>query len=344
MTNALAEPAQNMNDTRNPLISNLESNLERGLPLSFPDYEEGLITIFTGMRGASKSCQLSRIAMMAMSCWRRPVFSDTPIGGYVMDKRYEVEPLPNEYFVTYGRNIPRGSVIIADEIGEFFNRQEWFTVESRLGTSMFGQIRKLDHWIFGALQFFHHLNTGVAEQVDVLVRCKDLAKTPWGRERHLRRGTESLLEYFDLSGWVSPNGKSARNPMHPQLITGLPYKKEVVYVRAYHKFFDTRLLVGLERKFQTFKIKKEVHKINPRGEAKGELTGWLANTINEAKAKGSELIKAGDIYASAHANGFAVSHMEIKNKLNALGITGRHFSAHPEGAGIYYEVKEVQAP
>lgn len=349
MTTGLRDPQQNMNDAINPLLSNVrsgdlpfikEEKTEAEAPQIAP-YEEGLITIFTGMRGASKSCQLSRVAMMARSCWHRPVYSDMPIGGYICGKYYEVEPLPNEYFVTYGRKIPRGSVIICDEIGEFFNRQEWYTAESKIGTSMFGQIRKLDHWIFGALQFFHHLNSRVSEQVDVLIRCKDLAKSPWGRDHHVKRGTEALLEWFDLSGWVSPNGKSARNPSQPQLITGLPYKREVIYTKAYHEYFNTKLLVALERKFQTFKIEKTIHKINPMAEQKAELSNWLGNLINDAYLKGKELVKAGDVYAAAHANGFSVSHMEIKNKLNALGIMGQHFAAHPEGAGIYYLVKEV---
>ena len=124
-----------------------------------------------------------------------------------MGEYYEVQPLPNDFFVTYGRTIPRGSIIIVDELKEFFNRQEWFTTESKLGVSLFGQFRKLDFWLFGAMQFFHNLNTSVAQQVDVLIRCQDLHKTGWGHDLNVGKGVETYLNWFDLSGEASPDGK-----------------------------------------------------------------------------------------------------------------------------------------
>lgn len=321
-------------------------------------YEEGFITIYTGLRGSGKSCLLTKVALEAMSCWKRPTYSDFPIAGYVMGEYYEVQPLPNDFFVTYGRTIPRGSIIIVDELKEFFNRQEWFTTESKLGVSLFGQFRKLDFWLFGAMQFFHNLNTSVAQQVDVLIRCQDLHKTGWGHDLNVGKGVETYLNWYDLSGEASPDGKSARADYNPHMITGPAYRNSVVYIKAYREYFDTTRLTALERRFQKFKIQKteiEVSGDNTRSMTRAQTRHQLKLFLTELVSSfpqedllidknGNGMIKHGKIGSMVEANGFSVSDKDITACLGGIGLKQTYLRRGPGGEGQYYIVPAKVEP
>ena len=326
-------------------VDQLESNVEANL---LP-YEECVITVLTGVKGSTKTTNLARIGMMAMSCWRRPTYSNIPIGGYIMGQYYEVEPLPDNFFVTYGRGIEPHSVIIATELGEYFNNQDWQSLQSKMGVSMFSQIRKLNLIIFGDTQFFHHLNPRLTEQVDCLIRCKDLYKTPWGKESHLRKGEEAILDYYDLTGDLSPDGKTARSEFQPNVISGKSYKSEVVYTKAYWEYFNSHKLVALENRFKKFYIEKEKVRVDPiSGEAINETTaqqqvvGFLKKIFNDAAASDVEILKASDIYSMLYADGFNISQGRMGIAIKNLGVKGKYYSHHPQGNGVYYQVRDFK--
>lgn len=212
--------------------------------------------VLVGMKGATKTCNLVRFGLKSLIQWKRPVYSDFPFMADICGQHFEPEPMPDELFVTYGKGIPRNAVILTDELQEFFDRQNWMSVESKLGVSEFQQIRKLGFLIIGATQYLSYINARVNEQMDILIRCKDLRMTPWGINEGIRRGREALLQYFDCCGAFDVRG-SARNIGNPHFITGPPFAEELVFTEPLWRFFDSRRLTAIEHKFRRFVLQKE---------------------------------------------------------------------------------------
>ena len=304
-------------------------------------YEEGYIIVYTGVRGSTKTCQLARIAMWSLAVLHRPTYSNFPIGGKINGRYYEAEPLPDNVFVTYAKDIPPRSVLIVDELQEFFDRQDWASVQSKFGQSLFAQIRKLNISIVGALQFFHYLNARIAIQVDLLAKCSDLEFTPWGRDHGVGKGVEAKVEYFDLSGCFSPERKSARNQAHPHMISGEPYKTEAVYTKAFWEYFDSHKLTSLEQRFKKFYIEKTVQKVGSNvGQGVGansELRDYLADVFYQAAQDGVEELKSSQVMDMVQRDGFESNYTEIGDLLRRMGIAKRH-KRTATGQGYYYIV------
>jgi len=220
------------------------------------------IIVFTGPKGSTKTCQLVRFALMGLSLWNRPVFSDFPIAGYISGRYYEVQPLPDDALINYAEELPQNSMLIVDEMQEFFDRQDWSSVRSKFGVSMSQQIRKLGLTIVGAIQFFNYLNPRIVDQVDVMAKCIDLYFTPWGREESIERGVESHVDYYDLSGGIT--GRSARGEQSRYLISGSPFASEEVYTKALWEYFDTRKLTAVDQRFKRYRIEREVLTVSQR--------------------------------------------------------------------------------
>lgn len=266
------------------------------------------LIVLTGLKGATKTCNLVRLGLKSMIQWKRPTFSDFPFAGEILGQYFEVQPMPDDIFVTYGRGLPQFPVVITDELQEFFDRQNWASVESKLGVSAFQQVRKLGLTVIGATQFFHYLNPRLNDQVDILIRCNDMRFTPWGIGEDIKRGREALLEYYDLSGSV--RGKTARNPSNPHWISGEPFHEELVFTEPYWRFFDTRRLTAIEHRFRRYAIEKEVVRVDPlgnRGTAQQDLNPAIDSIFGGLREKGKEHIKALELWNMLKADGFDIS-------------------------------------
>lgn len=299
-------------------------------------YEDATITVFVGLRGAGKTCKLAEVAMMSLALWGRPTYSDIPFGGYLCGKYYVTEPLPNNIFVTYAKGVPRGSVIVVDELQEFFDRQDWMTVQSKMGTSAFAQIRKLGLIIFGATQFFTDLNPRIARQVDYLLECQDLHYTPWGRDNDVPKGHVSLQRWYDLSG---RHGKSARSKLNPHMIDGEPYRQTIMNARALWEYFNTLKLTALNQRFQKFQIEREVHKVGGNGQVKGngnghrpEVLQFIADYLNDKYEAGQTKVRPNQIVTDALTQeGIDMNYRELGNAARALGVEIKRI-----GGTVYY--------
>jgi len=304
--------------------------------------------VFVGMKGATKTTNLVRWGIRAQGLWNRPVYSDFPWAGDLFGVHYEPEPFPDDAFVTYFKGIKPYAVIFTDEIQEFFDRQKWQSVESQQGTSAAMQIRKLGVTIIGATQFFHYLNPRINDQVDLLIRCKDMRFTDWGWQQRIKRGREALLEYYDLCG-AFDRGKSARDPRNPHWITGKPFIEELVFTEPYWRFFNTRALTAIEHRFRRYIIKKEERHIMA-GDALSHLAGKdtkeLATAISaifeEHRKLGDKELKAESALSMLKNDGFTnLTENTFGKVVKRLGYKKRAISTGPDrGCTVYDLFKE----
>ncbi len=287
------------------------------------------VIVFTGLKGATKTCNLVRWGVRALGVWKRPVLSDFPFSYKWRDPItgeehvFEPEPLPDDAFVNWLKDIPPYAILLYDEVQEAFDRQAWMTVESRFGMSAFAQIRKKRVTIIGATQFFHYLNPRLNDQVDILVRFQDMRMTPWGISENIERGKEALSEYYDLSGAIT--GHSARHPTNSRWISGEPYYEELVFTEPFWSAFDTLAVTNIQHRFTSYQVKKEKRVIpqpgdNSRQQASEELRDALTNIFENARAQGQTRVKAGDVFKMLRADGFQGANSVIGDTVAAMGV------------------------
>lgn len=306
-------PADNDNEAAAPLPLRLEGNQREDT------YSLLNLMVLCGMKGATKTTNLVRLGLKAQIQWNRPVFSDFPYKAEICGRTYVPEPMPDEVFVTYGKGIPRNAVLLCDELQEFFDRQSWMSVESKLGVSVFQQIRKLGFLVIGATQFFAYLNTRINEQVDILVRCRDLRLTPWGINEGIKRGREAILEYYDLCGAFDVRG-TARSPRNVHFVTGEPFAEELVFTEAFWKFFASDRLTAIEHRFRKYELRKERRVVSasfggpecsPR---EAEAKDAISSLVGELKGTTSELIRCGGFNDILRGRGHNIS-MALQAKI-----------------------------
>ena len=292
----------------------------KGLVLPFINF-----ILLTGPKGGGKTSLLVRFAIVAHFIWRVPVFADFPIAGIVGGKYFEVQPLPMDVFLNYGHGIPPGSVLIVDEFQEFFDRQGWQAVAQKFGTSMAQQIRHLRLVVVGAMQYLNYLNPRLNDQIDLMVKCEDLRFTEWGVSGGIGRGKESSLFWYDMCGGIDATG-SARNPYNPHMVTGEPYKKTHLYIKAYREYFDTTRLTGIEQRFRQYQIKKEkimVSQMGVRdnGDAPDEPTVDLIRMcLDDAANEGKERVSTSELISKLNKRGKSMTAAGLGSIISRMAV------------------------
>lgn len=286
--------------------------------------------------------------MRAQGVWKRPVYSDFPYSFRWKNPQtgeehiFEPEPLLDDVFVTYLKDIPPYSILIYDEMQEAFDRQGWMSVESKVGMSVYAQIRKKRVTVVGATQFFHYLNPRLNDQVDILIRCQDMRFTPWGIAKGIKRGREALLKSYDLSGAIT--GRSARHPSNSHWVSGEPYDEELVFTEPYWHSFDTLCITNIQHRFISYQIKKEKREIlsdtytgHSRSQSSKELQVAITTIFNEAVARGEKQLKSGEVLQMLKTDGFRIGFEVMGNQIRDMGI-----QKNPQTrGGVYYIVKEL---
>lgn len=333
MNTATMAPPSNKGGEASPLTNSVDTVLKDTSPIDIEKKgisPQGLVLPFinfillTGPKGGGKTSLLVRFAITAHFLWRVPVFADFPIAGMVGGKYFEVQPLPGDVFINYGRDIPPGSVLIVDELQEFFDRQNWQQVAQKFGTSMAQQIRHLRIVVVGAMQYINYLNPRINDQIDLMIKCQDLRFTEWGITGGIGRGKESILHYFDLCGGIDING-SARNPFNPHIISGPPYRQSLLYIKAYREYFDTTRLTAIENRFRQYQIKKEKIQVSPTGEMdSGSVDETTVDLIrmclDDAANDGKDRVNASDILGRLKARGKQMTAAQLGSTISQMAV------------------------
>jgi hypothetical protein len=133
------------------------------------------------------------------------IFSNYPVGfkfypgGGLSPADLQTEPLNMESLYVFDKGLYNCRLYI-DEIDQWLDRQEWMTTTQQILAKAIQLIRKRKMSIGGTIQSFQWLNSKFQFQTDIIVKCREAAFTPWGRERHLGMGEVSLTSWQDKSG------------------------------------------------------------------------------------------------------------------------------------------------
>jgi hypothetical protein len=172
-----------------------------------------LFNVIVGVRGSGKTlletylqeCALKRAAAIRLLRQikhnpkyfpkrKTEVFSNYPLNYFLKPKPLEMEKL-----IVQAPEFANCEVFV-DEIGGEADRQDWNNPKSKFLNFCIQVMRHRNITFTSTIQSFDWLNARMQWQTDVIVKCRDLAFTPWGRSCNLNQGEVISTVWIDKSG------------------------------------------------------------------------------------------------------------------------------------------------
>jgi|GEM_PF-1552481 hypothetical protein len=97
----------------------------------------------------------------------------------------------------------RNVFVSMDEIQNFFGSDKYMTMYNSLITKYSMQRRKLNFGINYTVQSWNWIDPRLRQLTHFLTVCKDLSRTPWGKEAGLKRGQLIDLVTYDCKGFIT---------------------------------------------------------------------------------------------------------------------------------------------
>lgn len=191
-----------------------------------------LIVMYTGPRGSGKTLvqtgDMARRLIIAyykrlLGIEYEQIYSNYPVGfmfypGHGLPSAYlQPKPLNMESLYVFDEGLRKCRLYI-DEIDQWLDRQEWMTTTQQILAKAVQLIRKRKMSISGTIQNFHWLNSKFQFQTDIVVKCRDAAFTPWGRERRLALGEVIFISSMDKSGIITGYSYEERQRLYPMTL------------------------------------------------------------------------------------------------------------------------------
>lgn len=208
-----------------------------------------LVFLLEGPRGNGKSAGASYLGFDVLDCGGE-VLSNIPLDGQFGDtKRLISKPLDTTDLMQFDK-VRAGVTYLLDEFDKICGAR--WTVGSNVNRALdwlATQIRKFEANVLMSAQNRMMIDPYWRMQIDVLIKCRDLAHTPFGKQKKLMRGAVVILECFDISG----------------VVTGQTYEEMPVSYgsfklncRALWGKYPTKKYVGADEILKKLVLKKQV--------------------------------------------------------------------------------------
>jgi len=154
-----------------------------------------------GPEGAGKSCLMTYFGLLHVA--RGGKLRAFP-GFEITDGHNKVLSVPLEFeeWVTLPPEL-RDILIDIDEIGNFFGSDRYMAWINKLFAGVAGQRRHRNIGIHYTVQDWGELDPRIRRKTHVLVICKDLYWSPWGKEQEVKRGELISATFFDVLGFFT---------------------------------------------------------------------------------------------------------------------------------------------
>ena len=176
----------------------------------------------------------------------------------------EPKPLDIEKLIVWHEEYENG-IIFFDEIDQVADRQDWMSTVSKMLNAGVQVMRHRNLSFFTSVQSINWLNARLQWQADIIIKCRDLAFTPWGRSSHLRPGEVSELTWIDKSGIMTGRSYEEYPITYSQLFFG----------KRYWNNYKTQHEYSVTEARTKYKIKPQVKEIDLSGEEE-EIAEWQA--------------------------------------------------------------------
>lgn len=299
--------------------------------------EQELVILLVGPRGCGKSMGGSYYAIDAMA-HGLTCYSNLPISATFSDIGHvESKPLNTLALYSFGQDLEPGSVIFVDEFDKLCMARRSSSNANMLVNWLGTQLRKFRVSFILTSQNLMWIDGMWRSQVDVLIRCKDLFHTQFGKAEHVDRGAVVLLDLCDWSG--------AMTGLEYQY-TGQPYNRLQLNGRAMWGTFDTYRAVSADDMLRRFDLQRETYTVGtaraemempdtsgvpiqtPRGE-------YVSGIVHQLAMEGHREIAAHTILDLVHGQGVEMDPREVGMHAKTMGLVAKR--THQ---GILYTLPE----
>lgn len=300
-----------------------------------------MVIAMTGARGSGKSLMLAYVGLMAMSDGIK-VYSNFPVSGEFQDGRFEAEGLDILALYQFDARFDH-SFLLIDEMQFSADARRSGSNANRLLNFVGNQLRKKSLSIAYSVQNFAWVDNRWRFQTDLLIKCRDLCHSPWGKENGVARGEQFFLQFFDLSGVVTgtPFSDSQRS-----------FRKMRVFGKPLWPMFDTQSLVSFEEAFRSYEMAPERYRVGPVGGNGGEGSGlpapdltaypvlprgqaqqYLGEVLAGLREQGHETVRASMLTEILTKNGVPLDPGQLGKSLRSMNVPSKR-----DGKGISYNL------
>lgn len=145
----------------------------------------------------------------------------------------------------------RDGLIYFDEIDQIADRQDWYSTVAKFLTAGVQIIRHRNLSLILSIQSLEWLNARLQWQADIIIKCKDMAFTPWGRTNNLQPGMVAQTTWIDKSGVNTGTPFEEKPQIYQMLFFGKRYWNAY---KTEHEFNITDYKTKYNVKYQTKEI------------------------------------------------------------------------------------------
>lgn len=217
--------------------------------------EQELVILCTGPRGSHKSLVGALLSIGEMRAGI-PVWSILPVDTdhrFTDIPRLQTKELDLIKLYSMGKDLEEGADYFLDEYDKICAAR--WTAQSNinrvldwLGT----QLRKFGTSFILTAQNYWHIDPMWRDQIDIVLFCKDMFHTAWGKRKGLVRGELAYVVGYDKSGFLT--GKENDPFINPY---AEPMNNFYVQARPLWGLFDTKKALGIEVMFRRLQIIKD---------------------------------------------------------------------------------------
>lgn len=239
------------------------------------------------------------------------------------------EKLDIEKLLVWDQMFHDGYIFI-DEIDQLADRQDWYSAISKMLAAGVQVIRHRNLSLIFSIQSLNWLNARLQWQSDLIVNCRDVAFTPWGRENNVNTGEVIRTTWIDKSG----------------LRTGYAFDETgqqfvlMFYGKRYWNCYQTHHEVDIIQMKTKYKLKMPEVTVDMTGNAEDQQKDIdiIHDTIvyYAARVAKPDSIKSTDFWDRCEAAGMVRKRAEGGVYLRDLGITYRQSKGQ-----TYYDLTAV---
>jgi len=229
----------------------------------FKPMEQELVILLTGPRGGMKSLTASYLAISEMA-QGNVVQSNLPI-----DTRHNFTDLPRlrtkeldiVKLYSLGREIEPGAIYLLDEFDKICAAR-WSSTSNinRVLDWLATQVRKFGVSFILTAQNYWHIDSMWRDQIDIVIFCKDLKHSPWGKKKGLVRGELAFLQCYDKSGFETGYENDPYTNHYAE-----PYAGHYLQGKPLWGAFETRKLLGINEMLRRLRFVKEEVRLGESG-------------------------------------------------------------------------------
>lgn len=296
-------------------------------------YTFSTVVSITGHKRSGKSLLMARMLNIDMHGGRR-VWSSMPVTTPPFLLKLGLKELKSEdidwnMVMTLDDEYIEGTLGI-DEGINVADKRNSATVKNKLVNAAMNQVGHRNLNVYTTVKRKNWMDGRFDEEVDLEIRCRDIALLPWGRQHHVTRGTMIRLDFFDHSGAVT--GREFHPKYNYRPFRTLVWKNADKWWPSY----DTKKVTSLEETFTRVRLDLVERVISNKKNQENEIQEMLFNIASELKSRGNETVPCDTFWNVAQEFGVEGDSRNLGKYLKHLGIKRKE-----KRGGNIYELNEL---